>query len=173
MPRPALLTRMSTWAPSSSMRAASRSRSSGTARSVPTATACFVAAQLRTQLLQPVLPAGGDDDAVAAGHELTGELFADAGGCAGDHGDRTCRRRWKCHVARAYSHAEVRALNGRNGIRWSAHFDSRRGLAAKDVEQEFARRTAESSRRFACSSHLPLVGSGPLNLEPAAVQPPA
>jgi len=64
------------------------------------------------------------------------------------------------------------ALHRRNGIRWSAHFDLRCGLAAKDVEQEFAGRTAESSRRFARSSRYPLVGLGPLNLEPATVQPP-
>ena len=64
------------------------------------------------------------------------------------------------------------ALHRRNGIRWSAHFDLRCGLAAKDVEQEFAGRTAESSRRFARSSRYPLVGLDPLNLEPATVQPP-
>ena len=64
------------------------------------------------------------------------------------------------------------ALHRRNGIRWSAHFDLRCGLAAKDVEQEFAGRTAESSHRFARSSRYPLVGLGPLNLEPATVQPP-
>ena len=38
----------------------------------------LVAAQLRTQLLQPVRPAGSDDDAITTGHELTGELFANA-----------------------------------------------------------------------------------------------
>jgi hypothetical protein len=38
----------------------------------------LVAAQFRAQLFQPVFPAGSDDDAVAAGHELTGELLADA-----------------------------------------------------------------------------------------------
>ena len=64
------------------------------------------------------------------------------------------------------------ALHRRNGIRWSAHFDLRCGLAAKDVEQKFAGRTAESSRRFARSSRYPLVGLDPLNLEPATVQPP-
>ena len=37
----------------------------------------LVAAELRAQALQPVFPSGGDDDAVAAGHQLTGELFAD------------------------------------------------------------------------------------------------
>ena len=63
-------------------------------------------------------------------------------------------------------------MHRRNGLRWSAHFDLRCSLAPKDVEQEFARRTAESSRRFAWSSRHPLVGSGPLNLEPASVQPP-
>ena len=39
----------------------------------------------------------------------------------------------------AYSHAEVRALHRCNGIRWSAYFNMGCGLAAKDVEQEFAR----------------------------------
>ena len=34
----------------------------------------LVAAQLRTQLLQPVLPAGSDDDAVTAGHEFDGRI---------------------------------------------------------------------------------------------------
>ena len=59
------------------------------------------------------------------------------------------------------------APKGRNGIQWSARIpDSRRGLAAKDVEQEFTRGPPSRARRFACSSHLPLVGSGPLNLEP-------
>ncbi|BBY07136.1 hypothetical protein MNVI_24540 [Mycobacterium noviomagense] len=38
----------------------------------------LVAAEFGTQLLQPVFPAGSDDDAVTAGHELTGEFFADA-----------------------------------------------------------------------------------------------
>ncbi|ORW65103.1 hypothetical protein AWC23_24420 [Mycobacterium saskatchewanense] len=37
-----------------------------------------VTAQLRAQLFQPVLPAGGDDHAVAAGHKLPGEFFTDA-----------------------------------------------------------------------------------------------
>jgi hypothetical protein len=37
----------------------------------------LVAAEFGAQRLQPVLPAGSDDDAVAAGHELTGELLAD------------------------------------------------------------------------------------------------
>jgi hypothetical protein len=38
----------------------------------------LVAAQFRAQLFQPVFPAGSDDDAVATGYELTGELFTDA-----------------------------------------------------------------------------------------------
>ena len=42
-------------------------------------------------------------------------------------------------------HAEVRVTHRRNGPRWSAHFDLRCSLAPKDVEEEFARRTAESS----------------------------
>jgi hypothetical protein len=45
----------------------------------------------------------------------------------------------KCHAARAYSHTEMRALHRCNGIRWSAYFNMGCGLAAKDVEQEFAR----------------------------------
>ena len=69
------------------------------------------------------------------------------------------------------SHAEVRAMHRRNGLRWSAHFDLRRRLAPEDVQQEFARQTAESSRgRPRLDSH-PLVGSSPLDLEPATVQP--
>ena len=64
------------------------------------------------------------------------------------------------------------AMHRRNSFRWSAHFDLRCGLAPKDVEEEFARQTAESSRRFAWFSCHPFVGSGPLNLEPATVQPP-
>ena len=70
------------------------------------------------------------------------------------------------------SHAKVRATHRRNGIRWSAHFDLRCGLAPKEIEEEFARRAAESSRRLAWSNRYPLVGSGPLNLEPGRVQPP-
>src|ERR1700751_5634482 len=70
------------------------------------------------------------------------------------------------------SHAEVRALQRRNGLRWSAHFDLGRSLAAKDVQEEFARRAAESSGRLVWPSHHPLVGSGPLNFEPATVKPP-
>lgn len=70
------------------------------------------------------------------------------------------------------SHAEVRAMHRRNGVRWSAHFDLRCSLAPKDVQQEFTRQTAESSRRFAWSSQHSFVGSGPLNLEPASVKPP-
>jgi hypothetical protein len=38
----------------------------------------LVTAQFHAQLLQPVFPTCSDDDAVAAGHELPGELFADA-----------------------------------------------------------------------------------------------
>jgi hypothetical protein len=43
------------------------------------------------------------------------------------------------------SHAEVRATHRRNGLRWSAHFDLRGSLAPKDVQEEFARRTAEAA----------------------------
>lgn len=67
----------------------------------------------------------------------------------------------------------MRTLHGRNGIRWSRQVNLRRGLADEDVEQQFARRTAEKSRRFAWSSRHPLVGGGPLDLEPATAQPPA
>ena len=70
------------------------------------------------------------------------------------------------------SHAEVRAMHRRNGLRWSAHFDLCCSLAPKDVQEEFARRTAESSRRFAWLNRHPLIGSGPLNLEPESVKPP-
>ncbi len=70
------------------------------------------------------------------------------------------------------SHAEVRATHRRNGLRWSAHFDLSCSLAPKDVQEEFARWTAESSGRLACSNRHPLVGSGPLNLEPGGVEPP-
>ena len=66
----------------------------------------------------------------------------------------------------------MRATHRRNGFRWSAHFDLRCGLAPKDIEEEFARQTAESSCRFACSNQHPLVGSGPFKLETARVQPP-
>ena len=78
MPRPALFTSRSTCStqlvdtrgqPVSVL----RNREIGTNRD-----GVLVAAQLRAQRLQPVLPAGSDDDAVAAGHELTGELFANA-----------------------------------------------------------------------------------------------
>ncbi len=61
----------------------------------------------------------------------------------------------------------MRALHGRNGSGWSTHLNVRFGLAAKDVEQELARRTAEPSPRFACLSDYLLIGSGPRNLEPA------
>jgi hypothetical protein len=44
-------------------------------------------------------------------------------------------------------------------------------LTPKDVKQKFARRSAESSRRFAWSSNHPVGGSGPLNLEAATVKP--
>jgi hypothetical protein len=70
------------------------------------------------------------------------------------------------------SHAEVRATHRRNGLRWSAHLDLSCILAPKDVEPEFTRRTAESSRRLAWPNRHPLVGSGPLNLEPASLKPP-
>jgi hypothetical protein len=66
----------------------------------------------------------------------------------------------------------MRALHRRNGIGWPAHVHSRCGLAPKDVKQELARLTSGSGRRFAWSSRHPLVGSGPLNLEPATLQPP-
>jgi hypothetical protein len=66
----------------------------------------------------------------------------------------------------------VRATHRRNGFRRSAHFDLRCGLAPKDVQEQFAWRTAESSRRFARPKRHPLVGSGPLDLEPATVKPP-
>jgi hypothetical protein len=70
------------------------------------------------------------------------------------------------------SHAEVRVIDRRNGFRWSAHLDSRRGLPSKNVEQEFARRTTESDGRFAWPSHHQVGGASPLNFEPATVQPP-
>ena len=70
------------------------------------------------------------------------------------------------------SHAEVCAMQRRNGLRWSGHLDLRCSLAPKDVQQEFARRTAKSSGRFARLNRHPLVGSGPLNLEPANVKAP-
>jgi len=66
----------------------------------------------------------------------------------------------------------VRATHRRNGFRWAAHFDLRCGLAPKDVEEEFARRTAESSRRFAWSDGHPPAGSSPLNLARATIKPP-
>lgn len=71
------------------------------------------------------------------------------------------------------SHAEVRATHRRNDLRWSAHFDLRCILSPKDVQEEFARRAAESSRRLAWSDRHLLVGSGPVNLEPECVEPPA
>jgi hypothetical protein len=43
------------------------------------------------------------------------------------------------------SHAEVRALHRHNGIRRPAHFDLSRGLATKEVQEEFARRTTGQS----------------------------
>ncbi len=70
------------------------------------------------------------------------------------------------------SHAEVRAMHRRNSLRCSAHFDLRYSLAPENVEEEFARRTAESSRRFAWLNRHPLVGSGPLDLEAGSVKPP-
>jgi hypothetical protein len=63
-------------------------------------------------------------------------------------------------------------MHRRNGLRWSAHFDLRCSLAPKEVQEEFARQTAESSRRSTRSNRHPLVGSSPLNLEPATVKPP-
>ncbi len=70
------------------------------------------------------------------------------------------------------SHAEVRMTHGRNGVRWSAHFDPRCSPAPKDVEEDFTRRSAESRRRLACSNRHALTGFGPLNLEPGSVQSP-
>ena len=85
--------------------------------------------------------------------------------------DWGCRE--NCGSKRAVdSHAEVRATQRRNGLRWSAHFDLRCSLAPEDVEEQFARRTAEPSRRLARSNRDPLAGSHPLNLEAASVQPP-
>jgi hypothetical protein len=78
----------------------------------------------------------------------------------------------KIYVQMMDSHAEVRVIDRRNGFRWSAHLDSRRGLPSKNVEQEFARRTAESGGRFAWPSYDPLAGASPLNLESATVKPP-
>jgi hypothetical protein len=63
-------------------------------------------------------------------------------------------------------------MQSRNGFRRSTHFDLRCRLAPKDVEEQFARQTAESSRRFAWSNHHPLIGSSPLNLKPATLKPP-
>lgn len=71
-----------------------------------------------------------------------------------------------------HSHAEVRAMQRRNGLRWSAHFDMCCGLAPKNVEEEFAWRTAESSHRRARSKRHALAGSGPLDLEPGRAKPP-
>lgn len=69
------------------------------------------------------------------------------------------------------SHAEVRATQRRNGLWWSADFDLRCRLAPKDIQEQFARRTTESNRRLAWSNRHPLVGSGPLNIEAASVEP--
>ena len=65
------------------------------------------------------------------------------------------------------SHPEMRAMHHSHGLRWPTHFDLRRGLAPKNVYEEFAGQTAESSRRLPWLNPHPLVGSSPLNLEPA------
>ena len=63
-------------------------------------------------------------------------------------------------------------MHRRNDFRRSAHFDLRCSLAPKHTKEEFARQTAESRRRFAWSNRHPLVGSSPLDFEPASVKPP-
>jgi type 1 glutamine amidotransferase len=51
------------------------------------------------------------------------------------------------HEPATKSHAEVRATQHRDGLRWSAQFNLRRGLPPKQVEEEFTGHTAESNRR--------------------------
>jgi hypothetical protein len=63
-------------------------------------------------------------------------------------------------------------VHRRHGLWCSAHLDLCCGPAPKDVEEEFARRTAESSPRLAWSNGHQLVGCGQLDLEPGVVQPP-
>ena len=70
------------------------------------------------------------------------------------------------------SHAEMRPMHRSDGLRGSSHFDLRRGLAPKGIQEEFARRTAEPSQRLTRSNPHPLGSSSPLNLEPKIVQPP-
>jgi hypothetical protein len=66
----------------------------------------------------------------------------------------------------------VRAAQRRNGFRRSAHLDPRRALAPKGVQEQLSRRATKPSRRKAGANRHPLVGPGPLKLEPATVQTP-
>ncbi len=54
----------------------------------------------------------------------------------------------RCDEAgRPDSHTEVRATHRRDGLRWSAQVDLRRGLAPEEMKEKFTRRTAEPRRR--------------------------
>ena len=65
------------------------------------------------------------------------------------------------------------ATHRRNGLGWPAHLDLRRGLAPKEIQQQFTRRPAEPRRRRAGSNRHPLPGPRPLDLEPVRAKPPA
>jgi hypothetical protein len=67
----------------------------------------------------------------------------------------------------------VGATHRRNGLGWPAHLDLRRGLAPKEIQQQFTRRPAEPRRRRAGSNRHPLPGPRPLDLEPVRAKPPA
>lgn len=45
------------------------------------------------------------------------------------------------------SHTEVRVTHRRNHFGWPAHLNLRRGLAPKQIQQQFTRRTAEPRHR--------------------------
>jgi hypothetical protein len=72
----------------------------------------------------------------------------------------------------ADSHPEMRAVERRDSLGRPRHLDLRRSLAPEQVEEKFARGTAEPSSGFALPNKFPLVGSRPLDLEPDPAQPP-
>jgi hypothetical protein len=67
----------------------------------------------------------------------------------------------------------VRAPHRRNRFGWPAHLDLRRALAPKEIQQQFTRRPAKPRQRPTGSNRHPLAAAGPLDLEPAAPEPPA
>ncbi len=67
----------------------------------------------------------------------------------------------------------MRTLHRHHRLRWPVQRDYRRGLAPKEIQQNFTRRPAEPSHRLTWPNPHALAGARPFQLKPASAQPPA